>query len=178
MNDLRVINTGLTGPVNKDILDSVMGQLSDGKWENTPAMVKYWRNTRIDERDGKIVILVSDNYNSGFRGKDETWIRSWFAGKIKDIVYEEMGEVGGFRWNRKDTTELDYLSRGSGSKPITVSNAYQAYEILKGRNLKNRYEEPNRAPSSEVNRAPSSEVTPEAAVDRMLDDDEPQHSYG
>jgi len=133
-NPTRTIDTGLTGQINNAILDSVMGQLSDGKWENTPAMAKYWRNANIEDKDGKVVIVVKDGYDSGFRGKDDTWIKSWFAGKIKEIVYDEMG---GKQWDRKDTTVLDYLSRSDAK--VTVSNAYQAYEILKGRNIKNRY---------------------------------------
>lgn len=136
MNDKRTIDTGLTGPVNKEILDSVIGQLSDGKWENTPMMAKYWRNAEIQEQDDKLVIVVKDSYDSGFRGKDDAWIKAWFAGKIKEIVYDEMNAQ---RWDRKDNTALDYLSHG-GRSTVTVSNAYQAYEILKGRNLKNKYD--------------------------------------
>jgi hypothetical protein len=131
----RVIDTGLTGPVNKEILSSTMGQLSDGKWENVPSMSKYWRNANIREQDGKIVIVVKDGWDSGFNGKDEGWIKKWFAGTIKEIVYDEMG---GKQWDRKDTTQLDYL--GGSDVPVTVSNAYKAYEILKGRNLKNKYD--------------------------------------
>src|SRR6185369_5983499 len=136
-SNIRVINTGLTGPVNKDILDSVIGQLSDGKWENTPVMAKYWRNAEIKEENGNIVILIKDGWDSGFNGKDEAWVKTWFAGKIKEIVYDEFG---GDRWSRTDTRPSDYLGRSD--RPITVSDAYRAYETLKGRSLKNKYAEP------------------------------------
>jgi len=136
-NTTRRIDTGLTGPVNGAILSSVMGQLSDGKWENTPQMSKYWRNADIVDEGGRLFIDVNDGWDSGFRGKDEKWIKTWFAGKIKEIVYDEMG---GVQWNRSDNSEVSYLSRSG--QPVTVSNAYQAYEILKGRNLRNRYAAP------------------------------------
>jgi hypothetical protein len=136
---LRTVDTGLTGPVNYEILSSVLGQLSDGKWENVPSMAKYWRNATLREENGKIFVVVNDidwksPSGSGFRGKDDAWIKNFFAGKIKELVYDEKG---GERWDRKDTTTLDYL--GSSATPVTVSNAYKAYEILKGRSLKNKY---------------------------------------
>jgi len=164
----RVINTGLTGPVNKDILDSVMGQLSDGKWENTPAMAKYWRNAKVQDQGGNVVIVVKDGFGSGFNGKDETWIRNFFAGKIKEVVYDELDDK---QWNRQDQTPLDYLSHGE--RPVTVSNAYQAYEILKGRNLKNKYAapaaaKPEGAPAETPPMNPTVQATPESLVSHLL----------
>ena len=170
MDTTRVINTGLTGPVNKDILDSVMGQLSDGKWENTPSMVKYWRNASIKDQDGNLVIIVKDSWDSGFRGKDETWIRNFFAGKIKEVVYDEMD---GKQWSRQDNTPLDYLSHGNAA--VTVSNAYQAYEILKGRNLKNKYApaaaKPQGDPATPPAPNPTVQATPESLVSKLLSDE-------
>lgn len=152
-NATRRIDTGLTGPVNLEILSSVIGQLSDGKWENVPMMRKYWRNADITEEGGKIFIDVNDqSYDSGFRGKDDKWVKAWFAGKIKEIVYDEMG---GSQWSRADQTELSYL--GGSRTPVTVSNAYQAYEVLKGRNIGNRYAAPApaaEAPTAEPQRGP------------------------
>lgn len=158
----RTIDTGLTGPVNKEILDSVIGQLSDGKWENSPMMAKYWRNASIEDQDGRIVIIVKDGWDSGFRGKDETSIKAWFAGKIKEIVYDEMD---GKRWDRKDTTVLDYIG-GHGAQ-VTVSDAYKAYEILKGRSLKNKYATPE--PAAPTTPEPQRESTARRIVNLMLE---------
>jgi hypothetical protein len=167
----RVIDTGLTGPVNKEVLDSVMGQLSDGKWENTPSMAKYWRNAHIEMQGDKVVVSVKDGYDSGFSGKDDVWIRNFFAGKIKEIVYDEMN---GKQWDRQDNTVLDYMGgHGENGNKVTVSNAYQAYEILKGRKLKNKY-----APPVDPAAKPAP-VTPAQAVNQLLDEpDSPApHSY-
>jgi hypothetical protein len=96
---------------------------------------------------------------SGFNGKDETWIKNWFAGKIKEIVYDEMG---GKQWDRNDKTTSSYLSRDYGENPaiVTVSDAYKAYEILNGRNTKKRYAEPAAAPQEA-----------EVIVNKLLDGD-------
>ena len=37
----RIIKTGLSKKY-KDMLDAVIGQMSDGYWENTPMMRGYW----------------------------------------------------------------------------------------------------------------------------------------
>lgn len=165
-SEARVIDSGLTGPINHDILDSVIGQLSDGKWENSPVMVKFWKNAKIEERDGKIVIIVKDGWDSGFRGKDDAWVKSWFAGKIKDIAYDE---YDGAKWDRKDSRELGYLSRRD-EYPVKVSDAYKAYEILKGRKVDGKYAEP--APAAPKAPAPAAPApaTPRQAVDRLLDE--------
>lgn len=173
--ETRRIDTGLTGPINHAILDSVMGQLSDGKWENTPAMAKYWRNAKIAEQDGKIVILINDHaWDSGFRGKDDAWIKAWFAGKIKEIVYDEFQ---GQRWDRKNTSPTDYLSRNYGTNPavVTVSDAYKAYEILKGRKIGNKYGEPTAAaapqgaPAQTPPLNPTVQATPESLVNHLIE---------
>lgn len=126
----RQIDTGLSGPVPSAILNSVLGQLSDGKWENTPGMEKYWKYVDIAESGGQLVIVVDDSRRSGFSGRDDTWVKNFFADKIKNLVYDELGLGSGKSWSRQDTTKLDYLGHGD---TVTVSDAYQAYNILKGR---------------------------------------------
>ena len=73
----RTITTGLSGKVNSDILHSVIGQLSDGIWENSPGMEKYWKHADIEERDGQLCIAVSDDWRSGFRGKTGEQIKEF-----------------------------------------------------------------------------------------------------
>lgn len=134
-NYSRTILTGLSGKVNKTILDSVMGQLSDGKWENSPAMNKYWQHADIMVKNDQVVIEISDDWNgetsSGFQDMTADQIRNWFAAKIKAVVYDEMN---GIQWSRDDEALLDYLSRSDCN--VTVADAYRAYDILKGREIK------------------------------------------
>lgn len=123
--------------VSYDILDSVMGQMSDGMWENSRAVEKYWRNANIDKKDGTIGIKV--NMDTSWRGRSpygnmsDEEIRGYFAKKIKAVAKEELGENGD--WSRNNETELQYLSR-SNRKPVRVKDAYKLYDHLLGRNKK------------------------------------------
>ena len=52
----RTIHTGLYGVQAKAVIDGVHGQLSDGKWENTPGYDKYWTNFAVETADdGEVV---------------------------------------------------------------------------------------------------------------------------
>lgn len=132
MNTTRIIKTGLVGRIGKDILEAVMGQLSDGKWENSPGMEKYWEYASINTCGNDAVILIDDGYGSGYRGKNDAWVKNYFANKIKQVAYDELG---GGQWDRMDNTKLSYLSQ---YKPITVAYAYYAYDVLKGRSTANK----------------------------------------
>jgi len=120
-------NTGLSGTVNEEILNSVLGQLSDGKWENTPSMDKYWKGVSIEEKNGPLYVIYPRF--SGYARLQPAEIGEFFANRIKTLVKEDVG-----KWDRKDETVLDYL--GSDKVQVTVRDAYRAYDALKGR--KNR----------------------------------------
>lgn len=117
------IKTGFSDPQTKDILDAVIGQLSDGMWEENPRMEKFWNNMDVDA-NGNIKVN-NDAYDSGFYGKNETEIKKWIATKIKQIVKEE-----GLEWSRDNTENCSYLDYGSG---VTVQDAYRVYDRLLGR---------------------------------------------
>lgn len=108
------------------IITSVLGQLSDGMWENSSAMDKYWKYAKVE---GTQLILKTDTYKSGFYNKTEEWIKNWFANKLKQAVQDEHGnnKAG---WNRMNTAISDYISY---SHDITVSMCYECYDFLKGR---------------------------------------------
>ena len=58
--ETRTIHTGLYGVQAKAVIDGVHGQLSDGKWENTPGYDKYWTNFAIETADdGEVVFKVN-----------------------------------------------------------------------------------------------------------------------
>ena len=140
-NDCRLIQTGLYGNINLAILESVIGQLSDGMWENSPRMEGYWRFACIakDTETNEVFILVSNRfaeyrwnkntYNS-FKAKTEVEIKDWFANKIKQIIKQEIKDWPSkdFQWKRDCEIESDYMHDG-----VKVSDCYKAYDKLKGR---------------------------------------------
>ena len=141
--NIRLIDTNLTGETMFHVCASVIGQLSDGIWENSPAMEKYWQNLYVTKNpDGKILIEVNaDAYantwrktlNNPFYNLDDVQIKYWFADKIKQIVKIEQKDSGQKNfWKRDCTRELDYMN-------ATVRDAYYAYDVLKERNIEGKY---------------------------------------
>ena len=121
-----LIDTGLSDRKAEEVLLSVIGQLSDGIWENSRGMEKYWQYADIIKKGSEIYISVNtENYESGYRGKSEQDIKRYFAQKIKQIVKEE-----GLEWSRDNTEISAYLDRGSD---VTVQDAYRVYDKLLGR---------------------------------------------
>lgn len=143
---MRKIATGLYTQAAMDCLDSVLGQLSDGRWECTPSMAKYWcyANTTRDP-DGQVIINVSEDhyarndygsYGNGFVSMNDFKVMNFFADKIKLLVKEELN-----KWDRSCTSVTEYISRyGENHPKIEVRDAYLVYEILKGRSrAKSKY---------------------------------------
>ena len=75
------------------MIDAVLGQLSDGYWENSKAAEKYWKN--IDLRGDTLIVDLeklkyaswSDAWNKEF---NEIWqnpkaIKNWFARKAQIV---------------------------------------------------------------------------------------------
>lgn len=125
--------------VSYDIMDSVMGQMSDGMWENSRAVEKYWRNANITKKDGTIGIKVNTASSwanqSPYGGMSDEEIRGYFAKKIKAVVKAELEDNQSGEWSRDNETPLQYLSRGN-RKPVRVKDAYKLYDHLLGRNKK------------------------------------------
>lgn len=121
-----LIATGLSDKKAEEVLSSVIGQLSDGIWENSRGMEKYWQYADIITKGSEIYISVNtEDYRSGYRGKSEQDIKRYFAQKIKQIVKEE-----GLEWSRDNTDPCYYLDYNSG---VTVQDAYRVYDKLLGR---------------------------------------------
>ena len=137
LGKVNITDTGVkVNDKDKDILRSVSGQLSDGIWENSRAMEKYWQNLDFDEKDGNLVIHTkSEGWDNPFRAMDDQKIRDYVAGKIKQIVKIELRDNGmddKANWNRNNDMKLDYLSR-KRDNPITIKDAYKLYDALLGR---------------------------------------------
>lgn len=134
----RIIKTGLSKKY-KDMLDSVLGQMSDGYWENTPMMQGYWKFCDIGTDGDEITIEVDATSgerldgrfieNRFYRMSDDA-VKKFFADKIKFLIKEE----GLGKWDRGNERETAFLSY---DRPhYRVKDCYYAYEILKGRNAR------------------------------------------
>jgi hypothetical protein len=135
--DAIQIDTGLKGDLAKDILDSVIGQMSDGLWENSPVMEHYWRYINVVKTAGNKVFLVVDgitadsshvvNYFNYKMGMDERKIKEFIGKKVKEVVKEELKDTGdAIGWDRNNEHESQYLAG-------TFSDCYFVYETLIGR---------------------------------------------
>lgn len=134
--EYRIIDTGLQGPIQKDILDSVLGQISDGYWENSPRMDMYWRNIDTELQGDKVVFSIKPHTFPWYAMSDDQ-IKQWFAKKIKFLIKEEFGKSRDV-WNRMNTKlKTDYLSHKSPSQ-TTVADCYYAYDTLMGRKTSNK----------------------------------------
>lgn len=110
---------------DRDILDSVLGQLSDGIWENSRGMEKYWRTMSFNQDEqGNVILTVHSQYRvmepkryrdslsgpgySGYRTimtprlkwgglaqYTEKGQKDWVASKIKQVVEQERKDSNG-----------------------------------------------------------------------------------
>lgn len=136
----RKVNLGIdvtsdTANKDLDILDSVTGQLSDGIWENTPSQYRYWRNMDYEQHDNKINFATNTrNYQNPFNNKDDKQVKEYLANKIKQIAKIEMeDDHSKGSWDRNNNNKLEYLSY---NEDVTVADAYNLYDRLKGRTEK------------------------------------------
>lgn len=151
-----IIKTGLTDKNAYDVLRSVEGQLADGIWENSPGMSRFWQYMSIGNEGNEVVAKFDTNdYSSGFRGKDELQIKKWLANKVKQIVKEE-----GLDWDRNNTERVSYMHGN-----VTVQDAYRVYDKLLGR--KDYIPDPNKKEESKEIDDIESEYR--QAIDRAFD---------
>lgn len=128
---MKTIKTGLASSTDFEVLESVMGQMSDGIWENSPAMEKYWKNADIRMINNEICIEVNEHgWNNPYYGKSDKEIKKYFATKVKQVVKkEEEYNFNGVKWTRDNDTVLDFMG-GHIVREITVQDAYKVYDIL------------------------------------------------
>lgn len=127
------INTGIKANSKfTEILSSVIGQMSDGIWENTRSMEKYWKSLSYTV-DPAGYIIIEDRHYVCSNPVD------FFANKIKQIIKIEAEDNprSGIEWSRTCSATTVYLNY---TETITIGDCYQLYEALKGRNTaKNHY---------------------------------------
>ena len=124
------INTGIAATDKRmNILGSVIGQMSDGIWENTRSMEKYWKSLHYEKgQDGNIWIEDKNGVCADVLG--------FFATKIKQIIKTEIDDGNStLSWDRSCGAQPHYMHGN-----VTVGDCYELYELLKGRNTsKNSY---------------------------------------
>lgn len=150
----RKIKTNLEATnKNYEILRSVIGQMSDGIWENSPRAEGYWRFATIEKSDdNKIVIAVStiysysDIYSKNYHGNEclinrfanmtDDKVKAYFANKIKQIIKIEESNLKEYyndtskdlSWRKDNQQKCGYMGY---NETITVADAYAAYKNLK-----------------------------------------------
>lgn len=132
----RQIHTGLFTDTAASILASILGQESDGIWENSRGHERYWRFAEICRaKDDEVLIEV--HCASFFDRKTDFNVCEYFANRIKQIAKIEMKDEhvdGVSEWNRNNSRKLCYLHDAH------LCEAYLVYEILKGRSrAKDKY---------------------------------------
>ena len=109
-------------PHFKNILNSVLGQMSDGIWENTRSMEKYWKSLSFNvNSDGYIVIIDT-------RGVCADPV-DFLANKIKKIIQIEIEDGNNNLWWSRNCGAVPHYMHGTP----TVGDCYLLYELLKGR---------------------------------------------
>lgn len=133
------IKTGLKGTKDLDICNSIIGQLSDGLWENSPRMNKYWKNCDFVLNNDEVVLNVSNQYifynKNGLMSDVE--ILQWFAKRLKQVCKSEEADnnlwKANVHWKRDCMEESKYISSYHGDKSPTIADCYKAYDVLMGR---------------------------------------------
>lgn len=124
-------NTGIKNNHHyMSILSSVIGQLSDGIWENSRAAEKYWKSLSVSQ-DTSGYIVIEDRY-----GVCNNPIE-YFANKIKHIIKIEKDDGhSAIEWDRMCRVTSNYIGY---SDPITIGECYKLYELLKNRDVSKKH---------------------------------------
>lgn len=118
----------------KDV-NAVLGQLSDGKWENDSRMNPYW----ICNDCGPMGILVRQQYKwDDHVYKNPLWDKTdeqakwWFGNRLKEVVNDYLDYYGG-EWGPDNNDVCSYIDYGR-----TVADAYASYVELTGKRHKTK----------------------------------------
>lgn len=99
------------------IVKSILGQLSDGMWENSREMQKYWKGVRVTAQ--------GIDYPEPLKGKITG---PFYAKLLSRIVAEERKNTPGAGRNKEHIYE--YLSRGDSHQP-KINEINELIKILK-----------------------------------------------
>lgn len=145
MGKSLIINTNLTDEISGDILSGIIGQLSDGMWENDPIMRHYLDFVEIKNINNNICIVIdstsgNDEDKRFFKNYFYTKLKlnpqaiaKWFANKLKQIVKSDAKQYpsSNIVFSNKCEQDLHFLS--TYKKPyrsIKANEAYRVYQVL------------------------------------------------
>ena len=93
--DMRTVRLGIDKKY-LDIIKSVLGQMSDGYWENTPRMRGYWLFADAKAQGDECVLEIDptrwgtrsgySNVTNQWIGMDDAKVKQFLADKIKFLV--------------------------------------------------------------------------------------------
>ena len=133
------------------VVNSIIGQMSDGYWENKDMYNKYWMFASVDFNRNVLQIdedaTFSRRMPKWYPRKGATWktittynafkymsdedIKKFMARKAKFLIGEE-----GLAWDRTSTQEVTWMDKrdNTGARvPLTVAEVCSSYSWLMGK---------------------------------------------
>ena len=148
-----LVATGLKGYKNYSILNNIIGQLSDGMWENSRVAEHYWPYVEImmDDSDNVIIMVHKPGSNKSYFARPNTgfdnWfvnpmknircnhseIRKYFANKLHALVTDERKNYPShnIKFNANCDIESEYFWDSTNRKSHKISDIYNVYKALK-----------------------------------------------
>lgn len=139
ISEERIIKTNISGNKGNEILRSVVGQMSDGIWEDSSYYTGYWLFVDIDDYNNICVYdkkyYSHDTYygkpvRNKFYSMPDDEVKKFFARMIKKIVFEELKDRNINRrkqFKLGNSLELSYMNY---RECVTVSDCVEAYNTL------------------------------------------------
>ena len=126
MDFTRIINTGFTDDKAMDALSAVIGQMSDGYWEDNSAYDGYWMTSSVVRNEEGVIEIHLNEGRDFYKGRyySRPWGRNkwydmtdaqvinFFARKIEFIakVNAQDYRISDYRNSQEVCTYLDYKS--------------------------------------------------------------------
>ena len=138
MESIRIVNTGLPNTeTNQTILSSVLGQMSDGMWEETYSRRDREGYYRCADPEGSDIKITDRRWvvNPYTRMSDAKILR-FFAKKIRQVCLQELKDRYPDKTNRprfcKTLDDMsNYLGCSYENKIVLFQDAYIAAEVMK-----------------------------------------------
>ena len=132
----RIIKTNISGKKANEILSGVIGQMSDGMFEDSKYYNGYWMFVNIDKNNN---ICIDKRWSvdrwgrtiyNKFYGKKESWVKEFFANMIKRIIQQELRDNDisvRCKFKKGNMMETKYLNY---YETVTVDDCVNVYEML------------------------------------------------